>query len=251
MLIDTHCHIHESEFYSDEERQAVYQRALSEGVQMICIGTSEATSREAVDFANTHPRVWAVIGVHPHDSKAGYTEIETLLKEKSAKVVGIGEIGLDYFYMNSPRDVQIAALEQQLQWAIDYSLPVSFHVRDSFDDFWPILGNFQHVRGVLHSFTDSLSNMERGLLEGLYMGVNGISTFTKDVSQQEMYDAIPVDRLLFETDAPFLTPMPHRGKVNEPAYVRFVAQFHANRRNQTLNELVERTTHNAQQLFSL
>lgn len=251
MLVDSHCHIHESEFYDEQEREAVYRRAIAEDVRMICVSTTENASREAIDFVNTHDQTWAVIGVHPHDSKAGFTEIETMLKENHKKVVGIGEIGLDYYYMNSPRELQIAALEQQLQWATDYNLPVSFHVRDAFDDFWPILGNFQAVRGVLHSFTDNLSNMERAASQGLYIGVNGISTFTKDVKQQEMYDAIPLELMLLETDAPFLTPTPHRGKVNEPAFVKFVAQYHAKRRGLEPEAVAKATSHNATQLFHL
>lgn len=251
MLFDTHCHIHESEFYDGEAREAVYRRAASEDIGMICVSTSEKASDEAIAFVKTHDKAWAVVGVHPHDSKAGFAEIETMLKAGHEKIVGIGEIGLDYFYTNSPREVQIAALEHQLQWAVDYNLPVSFHVREAFDDFWPIFSNFKSLRGVLHSFTDNLSNMERGLSEGLYIGVNGISTFTKDIPQQKMYDAIPVKHMLFETDAPFLTPSPHRGKVNEPAYVRIVAQYHADKRGISLEELADATSRNAKSLFSL
>lgn len=254
MLVDTHCHIHESEFYDRDEREAVYGRAVNEDVRMICVGTSEAASREAVQFVSTHPHTWAVIGVHPHDATAGYNEIETILKEKHQKVVGIGEIGLDYYYMNSPRQAQIAALEQQLQWAADYHLPVSFHVRDGkepsvWDDFWPIFANFPGIQGVLHSFTDSTETMEKGLSEGLYIGVNGISTFARD--KQAMWDTIPLEKMVLETDAPFLTPTPHRGKVNEPAYVKLVAAYHADRRAMPLEALARATTNNATQLFSM
>lgn len=251
MLFDTHCHIHETEFYGEDERAAVHQRAVEAETGMICIGTSEKTSLEAIDFCSSHENAWPTVGVHPHDAKHGYAKIGELLLDHSTEIVGIGEIGLDYFYMNSPREEQIAALEQQLQWAVDYKLPVSFHVRDSFDDFWPIFSNFPGIRGVLHSFTDTMSNMQRGLENGLYIGVNGISTFTKDESQREMFARIPVTHMLLETDAPFLTPAPHRGKVNEPAFVRFVAEHHARLREVDLDELIATTTTNANTLFSL
>lgn len=246
-LIDTHCHIHDSQFYKDD-RDAVYARARDAQVKMICIGTSEQDSKEAIEFASRYDDVWAVVGVHPHDTKAGWRSIESHLKTHS-NIVGIGEIGLDYFYDNSPRDTQIRALEEQLQWASDYHLPVSFHVREAFDDFWPLFDNFPGIRGVLHSFTDTEKTLEKALSKGLYIGVNGISTFARDKSS--MWDAIPLEKFLLETDAPFLTPVPLRGKVNEPAFVRHVAEYHANRRRVELEEFALTTSANATSLFQL
>jgi TatD DNase family protein len=250
MFTDTHCHIHESGFYQSD-REQVYGRAIDSDTNMICIGTNEAFSRQAVEFVQTHERAWATVGVHPHDVKDGWGDIAHIVSEKPEKLVGIGEIGLDYFYDNSPRDAQIKALEEQLQLAVDYDLPVSFHVRNAFDDFWPIFSNFHSLRGVLHSFTDTVANMERGVSAGLYIGVNGISTFTKDDAQRQMFDAVPLEKMLLETDAPFLTPTPHRGKVNEPAFVRNVAEYHANRRGVELEHLARVTSTNAFTLFSL
>lgn len=248
MIIDTHCHIHDSEFY-DDEREAVYQRAIAADVSMICVGTSEQSSREAVEFAATHDDTWAIVGVHPHEAKDGWAKIGKTLAEKPGKLVGIGEIGLDYFYNNSPREIQIKGLEQQLQWAVDYNLPVSFHVREAYADFWPIFDNFRGIRGVLHSFTDSTENLETALSHGLFIGVNGISTFARD--KQAMFDAVPLENMLLETDAPFLTPVPLRGKINEPAFVREVANYHAERRHITLDEISSITSANAQQIFSI
>lgn len=250
MFTDTHCHIHESGFY-ETDREDVYGRALSAGVSMVCIGTNEEFSRQAVEFVASHDKTWATVGVHPHDVKDGWGDIARILAEKPEKLVGIGEIGLDYFYDNSPRDVQIRALEEQLQLAVDYDLPVSFHVRSAFDDFWPIFSNFHGLRGVLHSFTDNQANLERGLSEGLFIGVNGISTFTKDESQRHLFDTIPLEKMLLETDAPFLTPTPHRGKVNEPAFVRNVAEYHAAQRGVELEHLARVTSTNAFTLFTL
>lgn len=250
MFVDTHCHIHESEFYTDD-REEVFQRAIKANVKMICIGTNEQHSREAVEFAEQHAQTWATVGVHPHDTKDGWQDIGKIIKDNHEKVVGIGEIGLDYFYDNSPRSVQINALEEQLQLATDYNLPVCFHVREAFDDFWSVLRNFSGIRGVLHSFTDTIDNLEKGLGNGFYVGVNGISTFTKNMEQQRVFDAIPLEKLLLETDAPFLTPNPYRGRINEPAFVRVVAEYHAQRRGIRLEELAKATSANASTLFSL
>ena len=247
MLVDTHCHIHE-ESYSDAE--GAYARAIDAGVtSLYMIGTSVESSRQAIEFSRMHKGCFAVIGVHPHDAKDGIVGIGILLQERHEQVVGIGEIGLDYYYTHSPREVQIAALEQQLQWARDYNLPVSFHVREAFDDFWPVFDNFTGLRGVLHSYTDTAANMERALSRGLYFGINGISTFTKDTAQQAMFDAIPLESIVFETDAPFLTPTPKRGTVNEPAYVKYVAEYHANRRDIDFDGFATVTTTNASALF--
>lgn len=248
MLIDTHCHIHESNYPLDIGD--VMTRARHHGVnQMICIGTNEQSSKEAVEFAYNHEHVYAAIGVHPHDTKDGYAAIEPLFSDPN--VVAVGEIGLDYFYTHSPREVQIQALESQMQMALDHNKPIVFHVREAFDDFWPIFDNFSGVRGELHSFTDTKEQLERALMRGLYVGVNGISTFTKDEAQKEMFASIPLKRLLIETDAPFLTPVPFRGKVNEPAFVRSVAEHHAKIRGLSLDEVAAATTANATALFAL
>jgi TatD DNase family protein len=248
MLIDTHCHIHEPyELPLDE----VLQRAVDADVQeYICIGTSEESSKSAVEYAAVHPEAYAAIGVHPHDTKDGYGAIAALAGS-SDKIVAVGEVGLDYFYSHSPREVQLVALEYQIQLALKHDLPIIFHVREAFDDFWPIFDKFPGIRGELHSFTDSADNLKIALEKGLYIGVNGISTFTKDEAQMAMFDSIPLDRLLLETDAPFLTPKPFRGKVNEPAYVKLVAQYHADRRGLRLEEIADATTANARTLFRI
>lgn len=250
MIIDSHCHVHDMQFFP-ENRDGVYKRAIESGTQMIVVSTSETDSFEAVKFAQGHDGVWAVVGVHPHDTKEGWARVEQLLKEESDKLVGIGEIGLDYFYDNSPRDVQIHALEEQLQWAVDYDLPVSFHVREAYADFWPIFDNFSGIRGVLHCFTDTKATLKEALKRDLYIGVNGISTFTKNSAQQAMFASIPLEKTLLETDAPFLTPKPFRGKINEPVYVVEVAKHQANVLNVSLDDIISITTANTQALFML
>lgn len=251
-MIDSHCHVHDTEFFGDM-REEVYERAIQVGVGMICVGTDERSSREAVVFAEAHADTWATIGLHPHDARLGWGGIEQLLKEyrENKKLVAIGEIGLDYHYNNSPRRSQQQALEAQLQLATDYDLPVSFHVRDAFDDFWPIFDNFSGIRGVLHSFTGLRADAEKGLSKGLYIGINGISTFTKDVKQQELYRWLPLQKILIETDAPFLTPAPLRGKMNEVGYVELVANHTASEKNLSPEEVMRTTLHNTRTLFNL
>jgi len=248
MLIDTHCHIHESDF--PIEAAEVFDKAAVNSVEKyICVGTSQADSVLAVDFAAKHKNAFSAIGVHPHDSKNGYKDIESLAK--LPKVVAVGEIGLDYYYDNSPRDIQVKALRWQIELALAHDLPIIFHIRDAFDDFWPIFDSYKGIRGVVHSFTDNRANMEEALKRGLYIGVNGISTFTKDEVQIDTYRSIPVDRLLLETDAPFLTPVPFRGKVNQPAFVKNIAEFHAKLRGIPLDEIAKATTANAHALFAI
>jgi len=249
MLVDTHCHIHESDYplpISD-----IISRATDAGVEKyICVGTDVVSSRDAVAFAERHSATYAAIGVHPHETKDGYDEIAQLVGT-SDSIIAIGEIGLDYFYTHSPREVQLQALKDQITIALERDLPVIFHVREAFDDFWPIFDAHPGIRGELHSFTDSKENLDKALARGLYIGVNGISTFTKDEAQKATFDSIPLDRLLLETDAPFLTPAPFRGKVNEPAFVRNIAEYHAQRRGISIDDISSATTANATRLFAI
>lgn len=247
MLIDTHCHIHEADYTLAVDE--VLRTAAAAGVsKMICVGTSEQSSLDAVTFAAKYDTVYSSIGVHPHNTKNGWKAITPLFGSK--KLVAVGEIGLDYFYDHSPRDIQIAALEAQIQLALDHNLPIIFHVREAFTDFWPIFDNFHGIRGVLHSFTDTQVNMNAAFERNLYIGVNGISTFTRDSAQQKMYASMSLDRMLLETDAPFLTPVPHRGTINQPAFVSNVAKFQATIRGSHLDDVASATTANANTLFS-
>ncbi len=287
MLIDTHCHIHEADYPLDIAQ--TLKHAHEQGVeQLICIGTSEESSRQAIAFAAEHDEAYASVGVHPHDTKDGWEGIAELVRsadtvhsengfahvagqlssaagvfsneamqhnssgvERRSKLIAVGEIGLDYFYTHSPRDMQIQALEWQIELALKNNLPIIFHVREAFDDFWPLVDNFTGIRGVLHSFTDNQTNLDRALSRGLYVGVNGISTFTRDEAQKKVFTSIPLDRLLLETDAPFLTPAPFRGKVNEPAFVKNIAEYHALMRGISLEKVASATTTNARAIFAL
>lgn len=246
---DTHCHIHE-ESYAESER--ALKDAHGAGVKrVICVGTDEKTSAEAVAFAVDHDNVWASVGLHPHDATSGLEAVakleELILATPKGKIVAVGECGLDYFYDNSPREKQIEILHAQLKLAQKYDLPVIFHVREAFDDFWPIFDQYKGLRGVLHSFTDNQSNLDKAIIRSLYVGVNGIATFARD--RQEIYRGIPLDNLLLETDAPFLTPVPYRGTLNEPAFITHIAHHIANLQSINLEELSRATERNATTLF--
>lgn len=247
-LTDSHCHIHDPQFFPDGSED-VYTRALNDSVhRMLCVGIDIQSSRSAVDFAETHDHVWAIVGVHPHDASLGVLVVEQLKALlASKKVIGIGEIGLDYHYNHSSEREQADMLHAQLTLAAETALPVSFHVRSSFDDFWPIFRQYKLRGGVLHSYTDTMSNMELGLSEGLMIGVNGIATFAPDVA--EVIQQVPIDRLLLETDAPYLTPSPNRGKINESRYIRQIAEFIAQQRGSSLAEISEATEANCNQLY--
>lgn len=243
---DTHCHIHQSDYPLDAEE--VLAHAEQKNIKrLICVGVDEQSSREAIDFATKHKNVWASVGVHPHEAQYGIEGVKKLIEKP--KVIAIGECGLDYFYTHSSREDQLKTLEQQIDVAVSNNLPLIFHVREAFDDFWPVLNNFKDIRGVLHSFTGTVQDMQEGLKRDLFFGINGISTFTKDEAQQKMFAAIPLEKIMFETDAPFLTPKPYRGKKNEPAFTLLVAEHLAKSRNTSLRDLSKITEENVHALF--
>jgi TatD DNase family protein len=266
-LVDTHCHIQSIGLEQGErttsEKWAQAPQLTADGViasaaehavtRLICVGCDLEDSRLAIDFVQDRPLCWATIGIHPHEAQhyhdSPLAKFAALVHQP--KVVAIGECGLDYFYEHSPKADQIKILEFQLELAQSADLPLIFHVREAFDDFWPIFNNFKKVRGVLHSFTDSAHNMAKALEKGLFMGVNGIATFAKESDQIEVYRQIPAKNLLLETDAPFLTPAPFRGNINEPMRVGTIADFLADLRGEDRAELAEITTANARQLFGI
>lgn len=266
-LVDTHCHIHEAlermtpvydkwHEKGEVDVDTIITEAYDAGVlKMICVGTTLADSQLAVKVATERENVYSSIGIHPHEAKE---HLSRSVKDKfaslvgSRKVVAVGECGLDYFYNHSPRKDQTQILKFQIELALEHDLPLIFHVRNAFADFWPIFDSFyqgsQKVRGVLHSFTDSISNLEKALERGLFVGVNGIATFSKDVN---LFKAIPLENMLLETDAPFLTPTPYRGTINAPKHTRVIAEYLADLEQVPLAKLAADTTANANRLFGI
>jgi TatD DNase family protein len=269
-LVDTHCHIQSAGLASGGEHatQALWakspeldgkglvQAAKEQGVtRLIVVGCDLTDSQLATKFVSTQENCWAAIGIHPHEAKV-YVGSDNLKQQfadmtQVPKVVAIGECGLDYYYNHSPKAAQAELLRYQIELALSAKLPLIFHVREAFDDFWPIFDSYQGVQGVLHSFTDSQDNLDEALERNLRIGVNGIATFAKDPAQVEVYRTVPLENLLLETDAPFLAPVPHRGKTNEPQYVADVASFLADLRQVPLETLASATTRNARELFGI
>jgi TatD DNase family protein len=267
-LVDTHCHIQsvglgvgerstrEKWAKTDLTGDQVVQNAAEHGVtKLVCVGCDLEDSKLAIDFVKDRDGAWASIGLHPHEAQH-YAGKQDLLDQFAAlateeKVVAVGECGLDLFYTHSPRENQFETLKFQFELAVKHDLPMIFHVREAFDDFWPIFDSYTGVRGVLHSFTDNAENLAKAVDRGLYIGVNGIATFAKDEAQLKVYKSIPLDNLLLETDSPFLTPTPYRGSINEPKRLGVVADFVANLRGEDRAVLASKTTANAKQLFKI
>lgn len=325
MLIDTHCHLHDLEWFTPEQRAEFLQDAHTNDVKkIVCIGTNHADSLKARDFAAKHPGVYWTYGIHPEyatDDQDALRFSELVFLDSSSNGVGdeirfgelelrsfqespedrmgnelrfsesglsafsgisatneertkrpeprndgreeacpekhdntdsqrqtppiaIGEIGLDYHYDGYDRSAQIKLFEQMLQLAQDTNLPVSLHLRAAFADAFAVLDNFPKTRGVVHSFTGSKKDLKKALERGFYIGVNGLVTYTTPPLP-------PLDRILLETDAPFLTPVPFRGTINKPGYVKQIAAYLATKLGVTELNIAEQTTKNAQQLFKI
>lgn len=261
ILIDTHCHIHDSEFFTTEAAELALAGAVQAGVgQLICVATSLEDSKAAIAFAHAHPEnCWASVGIHPHEA-VKFTEAEiadqiaelTKLAEDQ-KVVAIGETGFDFYY-NDKHEVlvkQEQLLRGQIEVALTHNLPLSFHVREGFDEFWRVFESYENVAGVLHSFTDSKVNAERGLKNGLSFGINGIATFTTHTWQRDLFKNLPLEKIVLETDSPFLTPVPKRGTINLPENVTYITKFMAELRGEDADTIAKCTSVNARKLFGL
>jgi TatD DNase family protein len=261
VLVDSHCHLDAQQF--DADREAVIARSVESGVtRIVNPGVDLPSSRAAVALAQKQEHIYAAVGVHPHEAKTLDTAALSELRKLAAspKIVAIGEIGLDYYRDLSPRDVQRRAFESQLELAIELGLPVIVHDRDAHDDVSAILHDWcstldvqrsslhGHI-GVLHSFSGDVALAECVLAMGFFIGVSGPVTYQNASRARNVVCAVPGERLLIETDAPYLTPHPHRGQRNEPAYVWFVAQVVADVRGLALDQVAAQTSANARALF--
>ncbi len=252
-FVDTHCHIHFPDYPLEIDQ--VIADAKKAGVeQMVCVGCTLTDSKLAVEVAKKNPSLKASIGLHPHESSQYINDPKALQSfgdlAKDENVMAIGEIGLDYYYNHSDKADQQEMLKFQLTIAQEHNLPVIFHVREAFDDFWPIYDQFK-PRGVIHSFTAGESQVQQIIDRGLYIGLNGIMTFSKNQEQLEAVKAIPLENIVLETDAPFLTPVPFRGTICQPKHVVDTAQFLSEHRGEKLEDFASVTTANAKKLFRL
>jgi len=249
-LIDTHAHLDASDYAND--RAAVITRASSARIGIVTVGADLPSSRAALALAARHRTVWPAVGVHPHDAKTlDHRARDELQQLASEGAVAIGEIGLDYYRDLSPRSAQRRALADQLDLARALDLPVILHNRESTKDLLAILRAHPPRRGVVHSFLGDRALAETFVGLGLHLGIGGPLTFERNEGLRDAVAAAPLDRLLVETDCPYLTPVPHRGKRNEPAYVRYVAEAIAALRGVPVPEIAAATTRNAVALFSL
>lgn len=254
MLVDSHCHLDFPELQSD--LPGVLARAADAGVAaMLTIGTRLDRFKGVRAVAESAPNIWCTVGIHPHEAREEpIDEPARLIAEAThEKVIGIGEAGLDYYYEHSPRDDQIRNFRAHIAAARETGLPLVVHARDADDDLCQILAE-EHARGaypgLIHCFSSGRGLAETALGLGLYISISGIVTFKKADELRAIVKDIPLDRLLVETDAPYLAPVPHRGKSNEPAYVRHTAKAVADIKQVAPEALAEATTRNFFRLFS-
>lgn len=250
--MDSHTHLDDRAF--DDDRAAVIARCAENDMGILSIGSSLRSSQAAIRLAKRYRNVWATVGVHPHSAKSVNAATLAELRDMAADdlVVGIGEIGLDYYRDLSPRDRQREAFAQQLDLAAEFKLPVCLHNRESTDDLLAILRarGSSHV-GVIHSFLGDRSLAEEFLSLGFHLGIGGPLTYPKNSILRDAVKHVPMERILLETDCPYLTPVPYRGRRNEPAYVQYVAEEIANIKGLQIEDVARQSTENTIGLFGL
>ena len=253
-LIDSHCHLDSEQF--EEDREAVIERALAAGVEhMVAIGSGDGPPdlEAGIRLADRYPSFYATIGVHPHDAAKATPETYRRLEELAAhpKVVAFGEMGLDYHYDHSPRDVQRDVFVEQMRIARDARLPITIHTRSAWEDTMALLREHwapAGCGGIIHCFSEGPREAEQALALGFHISFAGIVTFPKALGVQEAARITPAGRLLIETDAPYLAPVPKRGKRNEPAYVVETARKLAELRGVSIEEIAQITADNFRRL---
>ncbi len=262
-LIDTHCHIAGKDF--DADRAEVLARAWDVGLTSIIIigaGDGMEGNERAVALAKTDPRLFAAVGIHPHDAAICHPReggdpvrkgLDSCLRRNDKKIVAIGEIGLDYHYNHAPHEVQQQCFREQIQLAQEVDLPIVIHTREAWVDTLRVLREtgIPKRKGVFHCFGGTAEEAEEVVALGFHVSIPGIITFKKPGHLLDVVQKIPLEKILIETDAPFLAPMPHRGKRNEPAFVKQVAEKIAEIRGLSYEEVARVTTENAIKLFSL
>lgn len=255
-IIETHFHL---DMLKAESRENIVAKCLQQNIQkMITISTSANNLDEVISIAETFPEIYCTQGLHPHDGKEwNESVLAHILKnlkdpKKNKKIVAIGEIGLDYYYSKSPREEQLKAFEEQLQIAVDHNLPTVIHTRDADEDTIAVLKNFSSTlkrKGVVHSFTSGLALAQFAIDEGFCLGFNGIITFKNAENVRDALRITPLERILLETDSPFLTPDPYRGVENAPYYLPFIAEKIAEVKAVDLETILIHAYRNSIELF--
>jgi len=255
-IIETHFHL---DMLKADSRDEVVRKCLQQNIEkMITISTNPNNLDEVIAIAETYPNIYCTQGLHPHDGKEWNEEIKAHVlnnvndPKRNKKIVAIGEIGLDYYYSKSPREQQLRAFEEQLQIAVEHNLPTVIHTRDADEDTIAVLKNFRSTlkrKGVVHSFTSGLALAQFALDEGFCLGFNGIITFKNAENVRDALRITPLDRILLETDSPFLTPDPYRGVENAPYYLPFIAEKIAEVKGVPLEEVLSNAYKNSLELF--
>lgn len=254
MLFDTHAHLNVKQFAEDEAE--VIQRAKDHGVSRIAVvGFDHETIAKALELSKTYKGIYPMVGWHPTEAGSYSDEVEEKLIKliQTENIVAMGEMGLDYHWMEDPKEVQIEAFRRQIRVAKELKLPITIHNRDSTEDVYRVLKeeHVEDIGGIMHSFNLTPEWQERFLNLGMHISYSGVLTFKNAPEVKESAKRVPLDKVLIETDSPYLSPMPYRGKRNEPSYVRFVAEEFAELREMPLEEIAKITTHNANKLFNL
>ena len=246
---DSHCHVYDDKVPGGPDGSLNAARAAGIG-GFVVVGCDRTTSLAAIDVAERHDDVWATVGVHPHEATHGIDTIRDLVDHPD--VMAIGEAGLDYFYDHSPRDTQRQVFAEHIQLAHDHNLPLVIHTRDAWDETFEILdAETMPTRTVFHCFTGGPSELDRCLERGAYVSFSGIVSFPSATELREAAIRCPLSRMLVETDSPYLAPVPHRGRPNQPAWVAAVGTAIADLRGTSIAEIATVTTANARMVFDL
>ena len=250
-IIDTHTHIYDKQFENDFDD--VMKRIEDELEGIVSIGFDLESSLKSIELANRYSFVNAVIGVHPVDIKKYNDKVEKELERLALtekKVVAIGEIGLDYHWMEDPKDVQIAGFRKQMELAERVKKPVVIHTREALQDTLDVLKDYKNVGGILHCYPGSLE-AAKPFLDRYYIGIGGTLTFKNNKKTKELVKELPLEKIVLETDCPYLTPVPFRGKRNEPVYTKYVAEEVARIKEISVEEVVKITTENAKKIYGM
>jgi len=253
-LVDTHAHLDFPRF--DKDRKEVIERAIDGGVKIIVnIGSSMTSSRNSVELSRRYNEIYSVVGIHPHNADSFNLNVSKKLESLSEnkKVVAIGEIGLDFHYDNSPREKQKQAFRAQLRLAKSLDLPVVIHTRDADEETLKILReeNADKIGGIMHCFASDKKMASEILDLGFYIAFGGLITFKNLNNLREVVKEVPINKILVETDAPYLTPDPYRGKRNEPLYVKYVAEKISEIKGLSKEEIAKKTTQNAKKVYNI
>ncbi len=254
-MIDSHCHLDHSLLFDDLDD--VLKRAEEEGVKfLLTISTNLKSFENIKKITSKHNNIFGSLGIHPHETKNHINLDKKMLlnlKNNNNKIIGIGETGLDYYYQNSDKSIQKEKFVEHIEAAIELDLPIIVHTREAEDDTFNILNDFssKNLKILMHCFTGSEKFSKKLLDMGAYISLSGIITFNKAASLKITASKIPLDRLLIETDSPFLAPIPKRGSNNEPSFIKYTAKKLAEIKNITFQELIDYTSKNFIKLFSL